>query len=105
MRWVQARCCWPPSVVRRSRAASSSCRTRCWTSRSSAIRRYLAGTLSAVFTLFAMAGLQLVTTQRFQLVAGFSPLQAGLLVSVGRAWQPASALLVGSILHRVGLRR
>ncbi|HIE5648699.1 TPA: MFS transporter, partial [Stenotrophomonas maltophilia] len=37
---------------------------------------FLAGTLSAVFTLFAMAGLQLLTTQRFQLVAGFTPLQA-----------------------------
>lgn len=65
---------------------------------------FLAGTLSAVFTLFAMAGLQLVTTQRFQLVAGFSPLQAGLLVSVAALGSLPSALLGGSILHRVGLR-
>ena len=65
---------------------------------------FLAGTLSAVFTLFALAGLQLVTTQRFQLVAGFSPLQAGLLVSVAALGSLPSALLGGSILHRVGLR-
>jgi len=65
---------------------------------------FLAGTLSAVFTLFALAGLQLVTTQRFQLVAGFSPLQAGLLVSVAALGSLPSALLGGSILHTVGLR-
>ncbi len=65
---------------------------------------FLAGTLSAVFTLFAMAGLQLVTTQRFQLVAGFTPLQAGLLVSVAALGSLPSALLGGSILHRVRLR-
>ena len=65
---------------------------------------FLAGTLSAVFTLFAMAGLQLLTTQRFQLVAGFTPLQAGLLVSVAALGSLPSALLGGSFLHRVGLR-
>lgn len=65
---------------------------------------FLAGTLSAVFTLFAMAGLQLLTTQRFQLVAGLSPLQAGLLVSVAALGSLPSALLGGSVLHRVGLR-
>lgn len=65
---------------------------------------FLSGTLSAVFTLFALAGLQLLTTQRYQLVAGFSPLQAGLLVSVAALGSLPSALLGGSILHRVGLR-
>ncbi|MEG0181930.1 MAG: MFS transporter [Stenotrophomonas sp.] len=65
---------------------------------------FLAGTLSAVFTLFAIAGLQLLTTQRFQLVAGFTPLQAGLLVSVAAVGSLPSALLGGSLLHRVGLR-
>ncbi len=65
---------------------------------------FLAGTLSAVFTLFAMAGLQLVTTQRFQLVAGFSPLHAGLLVSVAALGSLPTALLGGSLLHRLGLR-
>ncbi|HAL23925.1 MAG TPA: MFS transporter [Stenotrophomonas sp.] len=65
---------------------------------------FLAGTLSAVFTLFALAGLQLVTTQRFQLVAGFSPLHAGLLVSVAALGSLPSALLGASLVHRLGLR-
>ena len=65
---------------------------------------FVAGTLSAVVTLFALAGLQLLTTQRFQLVEGFTPLHAGLLVSVAALGALPSALLGGSILHRVGFR-
>lgn len=65
---------------------------------------FLSGTLAAVFTLFALAGLQLVTTQRFQLIAGFTPLQAGLLVSVAAVGSLPSALFGGMFLHRVGLR-
>ncbi|CAG8870542.1 Antiseptic resistance protein [Pseudomonas fluorescens] len=64
---------------------------------------FLAGVLAAVFTLFAMSGVQLITTQRFQLVAGFSPLQAGLLVSASALACLPSALLGGALLHRVGL--
>ncbi|UKF80897.1 MFS transporter [Clavibacter californiensis] len=41
---------------------------------------FLAGTLAAGFSMFTTAGVQLVTTQRFQLVAGFTPLEAGFLV-------------------------
>jgi MFS transporter, DHA2 family, multidrug resistance protein len=67
-------------------------------------RAFAAGTLSAIVTLFALAGLQLLTTQRFQLVEGFTPLHAGLLVSVAALGALPSALLGGSILHRVGLR-
>ena len=65
---------------------------------------FLSGTLGAVATLFALAGLQLVTTQRYQLVEGFSPMQAGLLVSVAALGSLPSALIGGNILHRVGLR-
>ncbi len=65
---------------------------------------FLAGTLSAIVTLFALAGLQLLTTQRFQLVAGFTPLNAGLLVSVAALGALPSALLGGGFLHRVGYR-
>lgn len=65
---------------------------------------FLAGTLAAVATLFALAGLQLVTTQRFQLIVGFSPLHAGLLVSVAALGSLPSALLGGGLLHRTGLR-
>lgn len=65
---------------------------------------FLAGTLSAIVTLFALAGLQLLTTQRFQLVTGFTPLNAGLLVSVAALGALPSALLGGGFLHRVGYR-
>ena len=30
--------------------------------------------------MFAVAGLELMTTQRFQIVEGYSPLEAGLLI-------------------------
>ncbi|NEE42886.1 MFS transporter, partial [Streptomyces sp. SID7982] len=36
-------------------------------------RAFLAGVLAAGFALFAISGIQLVTTQRFQLVEGFTP--------------------------------
>ncbi len=42
---------------------------------------FSSGVMAAAFAMFAIGGIQLVTTQRFQLVAGFSPLEAGLLVS------------------------
>jgi len=64
---------------------------------------FTAGVLAAAFAMFATAGIQLVTTQRFQLVAGFSPLEAGLLVSAVAIGTLPTALLGGAILHRVGL--
>lgn len=54
---------------------------------------FLAGVLGAAFTLFAMSGVQLITTQRFQLIDGFSPLQAGMLVSAAALGCLPSALL------------
>ncbi|MGE8250500.1 MAG: MFS transporter, partial [Stenotrophomonas bentonitica] len=64
---------------------------------------FLAGVLSAAFAMFAIAGLQLLTTQRFQLVADYTPLQAGLLVSVVALGCLPSAIFGGAFLHRVGL--
>lgn len=66
---------------------------------------FLSGTLAAGFAMFAIGGLQLLTTQRFQLVAGFSPLDAGVLVSAAALGSLPSALLGGAYLHRIGLRR
>jgi DHA2 family multidrug resistance protein-like MFS transporter len=65
---------------------------------------FSAGVLAASFSLFAIAGMQLVTTQRFQLVAGYSPLDAGLLVSAAAIGSLPTALLGGAFLHRIGLR-
>lgn len=66
-------------------------------------RAFSAGVLAAALALFAIAGIELITTQRFQLVAGYSPLQAGLLVSAAALGCLPTALVGGAILHRVGL--
>ncbi|EOY4561556.1 MFS transporter [Pseudomonas aeruginosa] len=65
---------------------------------------FSAGVLAAAFAMFTIGGMQLVTTQRFQLVAGFTPLQAGLLVSAVAIGSLPTALLGGAFLHRLGLR-
>lgn len=65
---------------------------------------FSAGVIAAALTLFAISGVQLATTQRYQLIAGFSPLQAGLLVSATALGCLPSALLGGAFLHRTGLR-
>jgi len=52
---------------------------------------FLAGTLAAAFAMFAFAGLQLATTQRFQLV-----LIATLGISHGIGWLIAGSVLAGA---------
>ena len=64
---------------------------------------FASGVLAAAFTMFAIGGSQLVTTQRFQLVEGFIPLQAGLLVAAVAVGSLPTALLGGAFLHRTGL--
>ncbi|RPK65654.1 Antiseptic resistance protein [Streptomyces sp. ADI96-02] len=66
-------------------------------------RAFLAGVLSAGFSLFALAGIQLITTQRFQLVEGYTPLGAGLLVAAVALGALPLAMVGGAILHKVGL--
>lgn len=65
---------------------------------------FLSGTFAAAFSLFAIGGVQLATTQRFQLVEGYTPLQAGLLVSVAAFGSLPTAILGGAFLHVIGLR-
>ncbi len=65
---------------------------------------FSAGVLGAIFVTFATGGLLLSVAQRYQLVVGYTPLQAGLLVSVIFVGTLPSALLGGAFLHRVGLR-
>ncbi|MDJ0107351.1 MFS transporter, partial [Rhodococcus erythropolis] len=66
-------------------------------------RAFLAGVLAAGFSMFAIAGIQLITTQRFQLVEGFSPLHAGLLVAAVALGALPTAMVAGATLHKVGL--
>lgn len=46
-----------------------------------------------------------MTSQHFQLVRGFSPLQSGLLLAAIAAGATVTSLLAGSVLSRVGPRR
>ncbi|WP_232550280.1 MFS transporter [Propioniciclava soli] len=64
---------------------------------------FSAGVLAAAFSMFAIGGSQLVTTQRYQLVEGFTPLEAGLLVAAVAIGSLPTALLGGAFLHRIGL--
>lgn len=65
---------------------------------------FTAGVLAAGFSMFVIGGLQLITTQRFQLVAGFSPLEAGLLVAAVAVGSLPTAIIGGALLHVLGLR-
>lgn len=67
-------------------------------------KAFTGGVLAAAFAMFTIAGAQLVTTQRFQLVEDFSPLQAGLLVAAIALGALPSALLGAAFLHVLGLR-
>ncbi|GAA1657741.1 MFS transporter [Actinoplanes couchii] len=64
---------------------------------------FSAGVLAAALAMFAVGGLQLVTTQRYQLVEGFTPLQAGLLVATMAFGSLFTAMFGGMYLHRTGL--
>ena len=60
------------------------------------------GVIAAGGAMFGVAGLEMMTTQKLQLVDSMSPLEAGLCISVvALAALPMSAL-GGAILHRVG---
>lgn len=65
----------------------------------------LAGVMSAAFSMFAIAGMQLLVTQRFQLIADFTPLQAGIVAATAALGAFVSGLVGGATLHIFGLRR
>lgn len=67
-------------------------------------KAFTGGVLAAIFAMFTIAGAQLITTQRFQLIEGFTPLQAGLLVAAIAIGSLPSALLGAAYLHVMGLR-
>lgn len=67
-------------------------------------KAFCGGVLAAAFAMFTIAGAQLITTQRFQLVEGFSPLQAGLLVAAIALGALPSGMLGAAFLDVLGLR-
>ncbi|MET0590326.1 MAG: MFS transporter, partial [Naasia sp.] len=64
-----------------------------------------AGVTAAAASLFAIAGIEFASAQRFQLVAGYSPLEAGALVVAAALGALPTAIVGGAMLHRIGLRR
>ncbi|MFD6814405.1 MFS transporter [Enteractinococcus coprophilus] len=65
-------------------------------------RIFTGGVVTAAVMMFVVAGLELMTTQRFQTAGGFTPLQAGALVATVAVPSIPAALLGGAFLHRVG---
>ena len=66
---------------------------------------FAAGVLGAVSVTFTTGGVLLGVSQRFQWVAGYTPLQSGLLASVLFIGTLPSSILGGLWLHYIGLRR
>lgn len=66
---------------------------------------FSAGVLGAVSVTFTTGGVLLGVSQRFQWVAGYTPLQSGLLASVLFIGTLPSSILGGLWLHHIGLRR
>jgi len=66
---------------------------------------FAAGVLGAVSVTFTTGGVLLGVSQRFQWVAGYTPLQSGLLASVLFIGTLPSSILGGLWVHRIGLRR
>ncbi|NJQ17476.1 MFS transporter, partial [Streptomyces bohaiensis] len=67
-------------------------------------RRIMTGVIAAGLAMFATAGVQLVLTQRLQLVLGLSPLEAGLIVAAFALGSLPAGILGGALLHRWGVR-
>lgn len=65
---------------------------------------FTSGVIAASLAMFAIAGVQLITTQRYQLLEGLSPLDAGLLVAAAALGALPASLIGAAILHRTGLR-
>ncbi len=65
---------------------------------------FTGGVIAATGAMFVEIGVEMTTTQRLQLVDGFSPFHAGLAIGVvGFAALPFS-VAGGAVLHRIGFR-
>ena len=67
-------------------------------------RLFSAGFLGAFLGMFVVSGMEILTTQRFQLSAGFTPLQAGLVTGVVAVAAFPGAILGGRYVDRLGFR-
>ncbi|APU15112.1 MULTISPECIES: MFS transporter [Actinoalloteichus] len=67
--------------------------------------RILIGVVAAAAAMFTTAGVQLILSQRLQLVLGQSPLEAGLVVAAFALGSLPVGIVAGARLHRVGPRK
>ena len=67
-------------------------------------RSLLTGVIAAALAMAATAGIDLLLTQRLQLVLGLTPLHAGLIVTAFAAGSLPVGVLAGGLLHRTGAR-
>ncbi|AOS64056.1 MFS transporter [Actinoalloteichus hymeniacidonis] len=67
-------------------------------------RRILTGVIAASLSMFTVAGVQLVLTQRFQLVLELTPLHAGLIVAAEAVGALPASIVAGALLHRWGAK-
>jgi DHA2 family multidrug resistance protein-like MFS transporter len=67
-------------------------------------RSLLTGVIAAALAMAATAGIDLLLTQRLQLVLGLTPLHAGLIVTAFAAGSLPVGVLAGGLLHRTGVR-
>src|SRR5580693_7018024 len=67
-------------------------------------RSLLTGVITAALAMAATVGVDLVLTQRLQLVLGLTPLHAGLIVTAFAAGSLPVGVLAGGLLHRTGAR-
>ncbi|WP_438350293.1 MFS transporter [Paenibacillus sp. FA6] len=63
--------------------------------------RFTTGVITALLSCFALIGMELIVTQRLQLVLGYSPLEAGLFIIFTPIASFISGILIGMVLHRV----
>jgi MFS transporter, DHA2 family, multidrug resistance protein len=67
-------------------------------------RSLLTGVITAALAMAATVGIDLVLTQRLQLVLGLTPLYAGLIVTAFAAGSLPVGVLAGGLLQRTGVR-
>src|SRR5207237_503194 len=67
--------------------------------------RFTGGALTALVSTVALVGIQLVLTQRMQLVAGYTPLAAALFMLPISIASFVVSPLSGAVLHKIGMGR
>ena len=67
-------------------------------------RSLLTGVIAAALAMAATVGIDLILTQRLQLVLGLTPLHAGLIVTAFAVGSLPVGVLAGGLAHRTGVR-